>query len=154
MSPEELESLLEWASAKLIALPGRRIGPGGFRSFWPDFERDLSLDFDPELRRAAALRQAAPSGPELDLMDLILALPNLIVRPERRRVVRLRTLIHPISGRHLWPWTRLAREFVVRTYTAKLWYDRGLSEVCGKLRPEDVYTLRRLDLAPQHLFLT
>jgi hypothetical protein len=143
LHPTDLEEWLEWAGAKLIALPGGRIGPGSVRVFWPDYTRDdLRFDLDPELRRAAALRQAAPSGPELDRMDALLALPNLIALAPRRRIVRLRTLVHPITGRHLWPWTRLAEEFSIRTYTAKLWYSRGLSEVCSKLTSDKVHTLR------------
>jgi hypothetical protein len=144
LSPSELEPLLDWAGAKLIALPGHRIGPADYRVFWPDYDRGPFVGS--EFRQALALRRVAPSGQELDLMDELLTFPNLIERAERRRVVRLRSLIHPISSRRLWPWTRIARELSVRDYTAKHFHRSGLEEICRRLPSEKVCSLRRLDL--------
>jgi hypothetical protein len=144
---EDVEALLEWAGAKLIALPGRRAGPAPLRVFWPDYDQELRFSADEGFRQARALREAAPSGPELDLMDLILLLPNVIDSADRRRIVRLRTLVHPLNGRRFWHWTRLASEFGLKEYSARQLYLKGLNEIARKTPEEKIFTLRPPELA-------
>lgn len=137
----ELQSWLEWASAKLIALPGARIGPRDSGVLWPDYPQDTFqvLDF----RRALSIRAMAPTPAEMALMDEILFLPNLISHEGRRRVVRYRSLVHPTNMRHLFRWNRIAELLSIKIYTARDWHRKGLAEIIGHMSSDKIHTIRQ-----------
>lgn len=126
----EIEAWLEWAGIRLIAMPGPRAGPSEFRGFWPDYsqERFEIISF----RARIALRVAAPGPSEIPLMEQILLLPNLLQPSESERIqmmrkaIRKRTLLHPITERHLFSWARLAKDLETSRFIAQGLYEDGI----------------------------
>lgn len=133
-SPDELRAWLEWAGAKLIAMPGPRIGPKAPSTFWPDYSQELFQVL--AFRSATPLRAMAPSSVEIPLMELILSFPALCTHQATRRVLHCRALIHPVKQRHLYRWDRIAELLDTKVYTVKYWHRRGLAEVARKI-PEE-----------------
>jgi hypothetical protein len=146
-STDELEQWLEWAGTRLIAMPGPRVGPSESTGWWPDYSQDRYEVI--EFRARIALRIAAPSGSEIELMEEILYLPSLIgvgVNEhdcEVRRVVRRRILLHPITNRRLWQWDRLAKEHKRSQVTLRTWYKKGLSQICRRISGDKTTSIRK-----------
>jgi hypothetical protein len=147
----ELQTWLEWAGQRLIAMPGSRVGPKDSGIAWPDYAQDPYEVL--QFRVGIALRIAAPAANEIGLMEEILLLPGLIGTNEDkfscklRWIVRRRTLLHPITNRRLWPWSRLAKEYKSSQYNVRLWYGSGLSQICRRLPDEQAESVReRFDL--------
>ena len=134
LTPSELQVWLEWAGARLIAMPGGRIGPSNTKVIWPDYAQDSFEVL--EFRGAVPIRASAPSSTEIPIVDEILLLPNVCAKDYTRRVLHARSLVHPINGRYLYKWTRIAELLAVKAYTARRWYNEGLVEVISKA-PED-----------------
>ena len=74
LSPQELQAWLEWAGARLIAMPGGRTRPAEPHVIWPEYSQEKFeiLTF----RSALPLRAAAPSSAEIPIVEEILLLPN------------------------------------------------------------------------------
>lgn len=134
VEPSELESWLEWAGQRLIAMPGRRVGPSEGAGWWPDFSQDIFEVV--QFRARIGLRIAAPGPNEIGLMEDILLLPNYILVTDEvytrrmRKTVRKRTLLHPITGRRLYNWRRIADELETSGYQVKRYYTRGIERIC------------------------
>lgn len=146
LSPSELETWLEWAGQRLIAMPGARVGPkDASAAKWPDFSQDIWEVVDFRVR--IALRVVAPNGYEIGLMEAILDLPNLIGTndDERsqtiRKIVRRRTLLHPITGRHLFTWTAMAKRYGVSPFIVRSRYEAGLLQVCRRIERPRAQTI-------------
>lgn len=139
LTPIELQSWLEWAGAKLVAIPGLRIRPNDPRSTWPDYSQDRFeiLAF----RGNAPIRAGAPSKDEIPLMDEILLLPNLSPKELHRRVLHARLLMHPIRGYHLISWAKLARRLRSDPKTIKRYHAWGLDEVTSRMPQKQVYRI-------------
>ncbi len=136
LTPQELQVWLEWAGARLIAMPGGRIGPAKTRVIWPEYAQETFevLDF----RTALPIRAAAPSSKEIPIVEEILLLPNVCAHDYTRRVLHARSLVHPINGRYLYKWTRISALLEVKAHTARRWYKEGLDEVIRKAPHDSV----------------
>jgi len=133
LTPAELQIWLEWAGARLIAMPGRRIGPAAPKVIWPDYSQETFQVL--EHRGAMSVKVAAPSSKEIPIVDEILILPNVCSRDYVRRVLHVRSLVHPLNGRYLYKWTRIAELLDVKPRTIKMWHRQGLEEVVDKADP-------------------
>lgn len=135
-SPEEVQTWLEWAGSRLIALPVPGLKPNEIKITHFEYSQDRFqiLDFRGQL----PLRAGAPSSAEIPIMDLILTLPALCAWQNHRRVLHLRALVHPISGRHLYTWAKLARKIACDPRTVKTWHRQALVEVTDKAPSETV----------------
>jgi hypothetical protein len=130
LTPTELQIWLEWAGARLIAMPGPRIKPADPKVIWPDYEQEK---FEvTTFRGALPVRAVAPSSKEVPIVEEILLLPNVCEHSYTRRVLHARSLVHPINGRYLYRWTRIAELLAVKTYTVRRWHKDGLLEVISK----------------------
>src|ERR1700722_2050330 len=96
---------LEEAGATLLALPG---------TGWTTRLRMSTLDIVRTALEvygweAAKIRPAVPSAAKIDRMDEALAWIPLIPasRYVLRRIVGARSLVHPVTDRHLYSWRRL-----------------------------------------------
>lgn len=144
--PHELAIWLEWASARLIAMPGPRAGPADYSGYWPDFSQD-SLELT-DFRARIALRVAAPGPHEIGLMEEILALPNLLVPSDSpqvqamRKAIRYRSLIHPITSRHLYNWTRLSKKLETSRFKAQRFYELGLIQLSNQIAPSTYNSIK------------
>lgn len=123
----EVQSWLEWAGARLIAMPEPRIGPSNPHVLWPDYSQDQREISD--FRGKLTLRAMAPTRDEVALVDRILGLPSVCELPNTRRIIQVRSLVHPINYRHLYSWARIARLMHTSTYSVKRMHAIGLDQI-------------------------
>jgi len=138
--PLEVDTWLCWAGKCLLAMPSARVKPQEYRSYWPDVVQELNK-FE---RLNHGERRKQPSGPTKDdipIMDQILLLPNLCEDVEIRRVLRLRSLIHPLRDNHVYSWTRIAKVLHSDRRAVARLYDKGLEETADKI---DYMSVRKI----------
>lgn len=136
IEPKILQSWLEWAAAKLIAMPAGRLKPQAPRALWPDFAYE-PIPGASDLR-TNRLRALAPSSAEISIVDSIIFLPNLCEKEETRKVLHWRAQVHPITLAHINKWNWIAHKFDVRIMTVQRWHKKGLEEVCAKADQETI----------------
>ena len=122
---------LEAAGATLLALPQT-----GFSTRL----RSSSLDvvrsaLDNYSFSEARIRPPAPSGKEIDEMEQALAWIPLIPleRHVLRRIVGARTLVNPMTGRHVFAWRRLATSLGADHKSVQRWHTSGIKIVLEAL---------------------
>lgn len=143
---DEIITWLEWAGAKLIAMPGRRVRPAEPTSLWVDYVQDIrNTD---EFRQRLSIRAMAPSAEEITVMDAILPLPSICAEHTTRRVIHARSLVHPVNNRHLYRWTRIAKLLHTDRRTVRRWHHAGIDEIARKIEPDIVHTLRQYFSSP------
>lgn len=137
---------LEDAGAALLALPG---------TGWSTRLRSSSL----EIVRTAIesygwtetrIRPPIPSAERITRMDEAMAWISLISveRYVLRRIVGARSLVHPITERHLYPWRRLGCALGADHKAVQRWHQQGIDLIvealnqqsnCGHL-PASIHT--------------
>lgn len=118
-------------------MPGPRVGPREFSGRWPDYSQDRFEII--EFRARISLRIAAPGPSEIHLMEDILLIPNYLPDVRARKIVRFRTLLHPITGRNLCNWTFLAKKFETSRFLIKNEYEKSIERLT-KLTPPSLLT--------------
>ena len=127
LDAESLIGRLEEAGAALLALPG---------TGWSTKLRGSSL----EIVRAAVdgygwttnrIRPPVPSAAAITRMDEAMTWISLIPldRYVLRRIVGARSLVHPITGRHLFPWRRLATALGADHKAIQRWHAQGIDVI-------------------------
>jgi hypothetical protein len=122
---------LEEAGAVLLALPG---------TGWSTRLRGSSL----EIVRSAAesygwttkrIRPPIPSAERITRMDEAMAWIPLIPaeRYVLRRIVGARSLVHPITDRHLFPWRRLGTALGADHKAIQRWHAQGIDLIVRAL---------------------
>jgi hypothetical protein len=122
---------LEEAGATLLALPG---------TGWSTRLRASSL----EIVRSAIesygwtqkrLRPPVPSAARISRMDEAMGWITLIPldRYVLRRIVGARSLVHPITDRHLYPWRRLAEAIGADHKAVQRWHAQGIDLIVARL---------------------
>lgn len=126
---------LEEAGAALLALPA---------SGWSTRLRSSTFDI---VRSAAeaygwaerAVRPPVPSAARISRMDeamgWIAHIP--LERYVLRRIVGARSLVHPISERHLFPWRRLGAVLGADHKAVQRWHGEGIALIVAALRRPD-----------------
>jgi hypothetical protein len=122
---------LEEAGATLLALPG---------TGWTTRMRTSALEI---VRTAlesygwteARIRPAAPSSDKVDRMDEAMAWLSLIPQDNYvlRRVVGARSLVHPITDRHLFTWRRLGAAMGADHKAVQRWHTQGIDMIVAAL---------------------
>lgn len=125
---------LEEAGATLLALPG---------SGWSTRLRTSSLDI---VRTAlesygwsdARVRPSVPSAEKITRMDEAMNWIPLIPcdRYVLRRVVGARSLVHPVTDRHLYPWRRLGQALGADHKAIQRWHAQGIAMIVAALRAQ------------------
>lgn len=125
---------LEEAGATLLALPG---------SGWSTRMRSSSIEIvrtalEAYGWEAARVRPAAPSSDRIDRMDEALAWITLIPasRYVLRRVVGARSLVHPVTDRHLYSWRRLGTALSADHKAVQRWHAQGITAIVAALRTD------------------
>jgi hypothetical protein len=123
---------LEEAGATLLALPG---------TGWSTRLKTSSLDIVRSALDAygwseAPIRPAIPSAEKISRMDEALGWVSLIPNDKYvlRRVVGARSLVHPISDRHLFPWRRLGKVLGADHKAIQRWHAQGIALIVGALK--------------------
>ncbi len=122
---------LEEAGSTLLALPG---------SGWSTRLRTSSL----EIVRTALesygwtttrIRPAVPSAERITRMDEAMGWLTLIPldRYVLRRIVGARSLVHPITERHLFPWRRLGAALGADHKAVQRWHAQGIELIVAGL---------------------
>lgn len=123
---------LEEAGATLLALPG---------TGWSTRLRTSSL----EIVRTAlesygwhetTIRPPIPSAEKITRMDEAMGWLPLIPadRYVLRRVVGARSLVHPVTDRHLYPWRRLGKALGADHKAIQRWHAQGIALIVQALR--------------------
>ena len=122
---------LEEAGATLLALPG---------TGWSTRLRTSSLEI---VRTAlesygwtqSRIRPAVPSAERITQMDEAMAWIGLIPQDRYvlRRIVGARSLVHPITGRHLFPWRRLGEALAADHKAMQRWHAQGIEMIVAGL---------------------
>ena len=136
VTPTELKDWLEWAGARLLAMPSPKIKPAEPHVIWPEYSQDKFevLNF----RGGMSLRANAPSKEEIPLVDDILLLPNVCKEQRVRRILHARALVNPVNGRYLYNWSRLAKLLQSNRDAIKRQHEKGLIEVIRKTPPGQI----------------
>ena len=122
---------LEEAGATLLAIPG---------TGWSTRLRTTSLDIVRSALESygwsdVPVRPAVPSAAKISRMDEALAWISLIPidRYVLRRVVGARSLVHPISDRHLYPGRRLGKVLGADHKAIQRWHGQGIAIIVRAL---------------------
>jgi hypothetical protein len=124
-------SRLEEAGATLLSLPG---------SGWSTRLRTSSLEIvrtaiESYGWRTSRIRPPIPSPTRITRMDEAMGWVSLIP-PDRyvlRRIVGARSLVHPITQRHLFPWRRIAAAISADHKAVQRWHSQGIDLIVAKL---------------------
>ena len=123
---------LEEAGTTLLALPG---------TGWSTRLRSSSLEIAHTALEAygwteARIRPAVPSAEKITRMDEALAWIPLIPldRYVLRRVVGARSLVHPLTDRHLYPWRRLGVALGADHKAVQRWHAQGIAAIVRALQ--------------------
>jgi hypothetical protein len=126
---------LEEAGATLLALPG---------TGWTTRMRSSSIEIvrtalEAYGWEAAQVRPAVPSADKIDRMDEAMAWIPLIPQDRYvlRRVVGARSLVHPISDRHLFTWRRLGVALGADHKAVQRWHAQGIALIVAALCQKD-----------------
>ena len=122
---------LEEAGATLLALPG---------TGWTTQLRTSSLDIVRTALDAygwgeARIRPPVPSAEKITRMDEAMGWIPLIPldRYVLRRVVGARSLVHPVTDRHLFPWRRLGKALGADHKAIQRWHAQGIGMIVTAL---------------------
>jgi hypothetical protein len=122
---------LEEAGATLLALPG---------TGWSTRMRSSSISIVRTALEAygwdaSRIRPAVPSADKIDRMDEAMAWIALIEdsRYVLRRVVGARSLVHPITDRHIYSWRRLGTALAADHKAVQRWHAQGIEMIVGAL---------------------
>jgi hypothetical protein len=118
---------LEAAGATLLAMPSR-----GYSTHMRAMRFDIvHTALEAYGWEAPALRAPAPTAAAISEMDVAFGWLRLI--PEGsfvlRRIVGARALVHPLTGRHLYSWRRLAALLGADHKSVQRWHEAGLSVI-------------------------
>jgi hypothetical protein len=123
---------LEEAGATLLALPGTGYTTR-LRSSSLDIVRTALESYGwTEVR----IRPAVPSAGKITRMDEAMSWIPLIPvdRFVLRRVVGARSLVHPITDRHLFPWRRLGKALGADHKAVQRWHAQGIEMIVAALK--------------------
>ncbi len=120
---ERVIARLEEAGATLLALPKTGHSTAA-RGFWPDMLRDAFIDRP----GAGPMKPPVPASDRIDRMDEALAWLRLIPadRFVLRRIVGARSLVNPLTERHLFPWRRIGRMVGADHRAVQGWHAYGI----------------------------
>jgi hypothetical protein len=122
---------LEEAGQTLLALPNTgpstRLVQSGL-----EWVRDASEQFG---AHRARLRPAIPDPARITRMDQALAWISLIPTDKYvlRRVVGARSLVNPMTGRHLYSWRRIALGVGADHKAVQRWHAQGIGLIVARL---------------------
>jgi hypothetical protein len=126
---------LEEAGATLLALPG---------TGWSTRLRGSSIEIvrtalEAYGWEAARIRPAVPPANKIDRMDEAMAWILLIPsdRYVLRRIVGARSLVHPITDRHLFTWRRLGAAIGADHKAVQRWHAQGIAMIVAALLEMD-----------------
>jgi hypothetical protein len=128
-----VKARLEAAGKCLMALPAHGTAPAAVRSAWPQIVRSVWEAYD--ATRDGPMRPPRPSAAAIDAMDEAFGWLTLLgdKAVETKRIIWLRLMIWPLSGKHLWPWRKAAAAVGLHRETLELRHGRGIGRIVTRL---------------------
>jgi hypothetical protein len=135
---------LEEAGATLLALPGGRAS-GRLPSAMPDVVHNPAEAY---AWSDVKLRPAVPGAARIDRMDEALRWVSLIDqnRYVLRRIVGARSLVSPLTERHLFSWRRIANMIGADHKAVQRWHAEGIDLIVRRL---NAMSEKKVDNAPE-----
>ena len=129
---EGLIACLEEAGTTLLSLPKTGFSPALKTSALPIL-REAAEAY---AWSAAEARPPVPSASRISRMDIALGYLALIPQDRYvlRRIIGCRALVHPINGRHLFSWRRLAELVGADHKAIQRWHAEGIRMIIFALR--------------------
>lgn len=128
LDAETVIARLEEAGRTLIALPSKGCYPAREGSSWPAIVHDVaeSYGYDEETVRAPV-----PSPQAITRMDeayqWITLIPAQLV--SHRKIVLMRSLVHPVSDRHRFSWRKIGKLFGWSHEAVRIWHAQGIDRI-------------------------
>ena len=131
VSESDILRSLEEAGATLLAMPAK-----GYTTQMRQMRFDIvHTALEAYGWEAPALRAPVPSAAEISRMDEVFSWLALV--PEQsflvRRILGARALVHPLTGRHLFPWRRLAKLLGADHKSVQRWHANGIKMLWERL---------------------
>ena len=148
---------LEEAGRTLLALPNRGCMPAGMGAAWPDVVHAAveAYGYDPE-----QIRPAVPSAEKITRMDEVWRWLVLIPLDRNkpgseepwsrhggavlRRIVMMRALVNPMTGRHRWSWRRMGLALNCSHEALRIWHATAIDRLVSALNAEQPQINRRV----------
>ena len=126
----------EEAGATLLALPNR--GPSlAMRGFWPPVVHEAIEAYG---YTGASLRPATPSAAMISRMDETWSWLNLLPNVAERRIIGARSLVSPVTGRHIFTWRQVARMLGADHRAIQRWHGAAIGRLVVILGAEEKYS--------------
>jgi hypothetical protein len=124
-TPAWLIATLEEAGRTLLALPVRGTRPSEYGNGWPDVVHEAIAAYGWATERC---RAAYPTAQQIARMDEVYNWIGLIPESKRllRRIVLLRSLVHPVTDRHIFSWRKIATKLGHDDKTTKGWHESAI----------------------------
>lgn len=131
---DHLVACLEEAGATLLSLPAQGFSPR-LRTTTLPILREAAEAYGWSL---AQLRPPMPSAARISRMDQTMSYLSLIPQDRYllRRIVGCRALVHPLNGRHLFSWRRLAELVGADHKAVQRWHAEGIRLILAALRQQ------------------
>ena len=134
---------LEEAGKTLLSLPVGTPGPASFRSAMPQPVQDAAESYG---WQPHTIRPPVPGSTSISRMDEVFRWLALIPgdRYVLRRIVGARSLVSPVTERHLFSWTRIAAVIGADRKAVQRWHAQGIDIMVAAINaPEFVKGLDR-----------
>lgn len=121
------------AGETLLAIRSKPPGPAAYGSSMPDIVRDFRESYGWSNEQ---VRPATPSAADITRMEATYAWLSFIPQHRHvlRRIVGARSLIHPVTGRQVITWARLARLIGCDPRVVRSWHAQGIGIIVEALK--------------------
>lgn len=127
IAPDTIIQRLEEAGATMLALPGSEWARRTDSSIFQVMRTALEAYG----WSSARIRPPVPSSEKITRMDEAMSWLSLIPQEKYvlRRAVGARSLVHPITDRHLFPWRRLGAALGADHKAVQRWHAQGIEMI-------------------------
>ena len=138
MTAEEVISRFEEAGRTLMALPAKGCRPAGYGNGWPAVVHAMEEAYG---YGEAEIRPPVPSAQAITRMDEAYGWVNLLPDQRRsyRRIVLLRSLVHPVRDRHVFGWRKIGRMLGWDYRAVQNWHAKGIDLIVDALRARTLH---------------
>lgn len=139
ITPQQLQSILEWAGVRLLSLSLSGFKPKPCKSNWPNLPPNQNHTFS-----KTKLKSLTPTSNEIDLLDKIFNLILLIPQNQiqTRRILQSRSLLNPLTLKPIYPWTEIALLLSLNRKTIRRYHHLGLRQIISNSQPNLILQLR------------
>lgn len=127
---QAVEDRLFEAGYTLACLPAHGVRPAGWGKGWG--ETLMDMDDLLTLTAESEVRPPMPTSAAITRMDEAFTWVQGISNDAWRRAILLWMMIHPLSHRHRYSWSKIGKVLGVSDKTAKTFFIRGIADITKK----------------------